>query len=86
MMNVKYREVKYLPKTSRLVSGKTNTQYFVKKLSQFSNLLEGACLGDKTSNGRVDFTLWFQRDIAKPCERKEERQARILQRITYIHT
>ena len=59
MMKPKYREVKYLPKATRLVSGRTSAQYFVKESPQFSNLLEEEYLGDKTGNGKVDSILWF---------------------------
>lgn len=83
MIKPEYREVKYLPKATSLLSGRASAQFFVKELSQFSNLNEEECLGGKTGNGRVDSTLWFQGDIAKPCRKK--RQAKILQRIAHTH-
>ena len=63
-----------MPKATGLLSGRTSAQFCVKEFSQFSNLLEEECLGDKTGNGRVDSTLWFQGDVAKPCRKKRGRQ------------
>lgn len=74
MIKAEYREVKYLPKATGLHSGRTRAQFFVKELSQFSNLLGEECLGDKTGDGRVGTTLWFQGDVAKPCRKKRGRQ------------
>lgn len=39
MIKPEYREVKYLPKATSLLSGRASAQFFVKELSQFSNLL-----------------------------------------------
>lgn len=45
MIKPEYREVKYLPKATSLLSGRASAQFFVKELSQFSNLNEEECLG-----------------------------------------